>query len=69
LKMWESRGGSVPSGRGRSINPAMRLRRRMMSSEIIVALILVALAVGSLIWLERHSRRNKRKEETSETAD
>lgn len=41
----------------------------MMSSEMIVGLILAALAVGSVIWLERHSRRNRRKEETSETTD
>jgi preprotein translocase subunit SecG len=30
-----------------------------MSSEIIVVVVLVALAIMGLIYLERHSRRNK----------
>jgi hypothetical protein len=34
-----------------------------MSSEIIVILVMVALAVGSLVYLEMNSRRNKRREE------
>ena len=46
-----------------------RLRRIIMSSEIIVILVLLALAVGSLIWLERHSRRNSREEGNSEALD
>lgn len=37
-----------------------------MSSEIIVVLVLVALAVGFLIWLETHSRRNKGKADEQE---
>jgi hypothetical protein len=39
-----------------------------MSSEIIVVLVLVALAAGFLIWLERHSRRNSLKAENSKDA-
>ena len=34
-----------------------------MSSEIIVVLIMVALAVVGLVYLERHSRRNKQSDE------
>jgi flagellar basal body-associated protein FliL len=34
-----------------------------MKSEIIVILVMVALAVGGLVYLEMHSRRNKRSEE------
>ena len=30
-----------------------------MSSEVIVILVMVALAIGGLVYLERHSRRNK----------
>jgi hypothetical protein len=30
-----------------------------MSSEIIVVLVLVAFAVAALVYLERHSRKNK----------
>jgi flagellar basal body-associated protein FliL len=33
-----------------------------MSSEIIVVLVMVVLAVGGLVYLERHSRRNKGRE-------
>lgn len=33
-----------------------------MSSEIVVVLVMVALAVGGLVYLERHSRRNKQRE-------
>jgi len=36
-----------------------------MSSEIIVVLILVALAIGGVVYLELHSRRNKRDEKQS----
>ena len=31
-----------------------------MSSEIIVVLVLTAVAVGFIVWLEIHSRRKKR---------
>jgi len=34
-----------------------------MSSEIIVVLVLVVLAIVGLAYLEIHSRRNKQKEE------
>ena len=34
-----------------------------MSSEIIVVLVLVALAVVGLVYLEMHSRGNKRGDE------
>jgi hypothetical protein len=34
-----------------------------MSSEIIVVLVIVALAIGGLAYLEMNSRRNKRNEE------
>lgn len=34
-----------------------------MKSEIIVILVMVALAVGGLVYLEMHSRRNKQREE------
>jgi Flp pilus assembly protein CpaB len=34
-----------------------------MSSEIIVVLVLIALAVGGLVYLEMNSRRNRRIEE------
>ena len=34
-----------------------------MSSEIIVILVLVALAVAGLVYLEMHSRRNKQRED------
>jgi uncharacterized membrane protein YhiD involved in acid resistance len=30
-----------------------------MSSEIIVVIVIVALAIGGIVYLERHSRRNK----------
>lgn len=33
-----------------------------MSSEIVVVLVMVVLAVGGLVYLERHSRRNKQRE-------
>jgi hypothetical protein len=32
-----------------------------MSSEIIVVLALVALAIAGLVYLELHSRRNRKK--------
>lgn len=38
---------------------------KIMSSEVIVIIILVAVAAVSLVWLERHSRRNKQKEENT----
>ena len=34
-----------------------------MSSETIVVLVIVALAIAGLAYLEIHSRRNKQKEE------
>jgi flagellar basal body-associated protein FliL len=34
-----------------------------MSSEIIVVLVLIALAVGGLVYMEIHSRRNVRSED------
>lgn len=34
-----------------------------MSSEIIVVLVLIALAIGGLVYLEMNSRRNRRSEE------
>jgi hypothetical protein len=34
-----------------------------MSSEAIVVLVIVALAIAGLVYLEMHSRRNKRNEE------
>jgi flagellar basal body-associated protein FliL len=32
-----------------------------MSSEIIVVLVIIALAIAGLVYLELHSRRNKQK--------
>jgi hypothetical protein len=37
-----------------------------MSSEAIVVLVIVALATAGLVYLEMHSRRNKRNEKSSE---
>jgi hypothetical protein len=34
-----------------------------MSSEAIVVLVIVALAIAGLVYLEMHSRRNKQNEE------
>jgi hypothetical protein len=34
-----------------------------MSSEAIVVLVIVALAIAGLVYLEMHSRRNKPSEE------
>jgi len=34
-----------------------------MSSEAIVVLIIVALAIAGLVYLEMHSRRNKQEKE------
>ncbi len=33
-----------------------------MNSEVIVVLVLVALAIAGLVFLERHSRRNKKED-------
>jgi hypothetical protein len=41
----------------------LRNRRFTMSSETIVVLVIVALAIVGLAYLEIHSRRNKQKEE------
>jgi hypothetical protein len=35
-----------------------------MSSEAIVVLVIVALAIAGLVYLEMHSRRNKQEEES-----
>jgi flagellar basal body-associated protein FliL len=37
-----------------------------MSSEIIVVLVMVALAIGGLVVLERNSRRNKAEKNESD---
>ena len=34
-----------------------------MHSGVIVVLVLVALAIGALVYLEMHSRRNQRSDE------
>jgi hypothetical protein len=34
-----------------------------MGSEAIVVLVILALAIAGLVYLEMHSRRNKQKEE------
>ena len=34
-----------------------------MSSEVIVVLVIVVLAIAGLVYLEMNSRRNKREEE------
>ena len=38
----------------------------IMSSEIIVVLVIVALAIGGLVYLERHSRRDKEVKKSDE---
>lgn len=40
-----------------------------MSTEIIVALVVVVLFIGSLVYLEIHSRRTKPKAEAAEEPD
>lgn len=40
-----------------------------MSTEIIVALVVVVLFIGSLAYLEIHSRRSKPKEERSDDSE
>jgi Tfp pilus assembly protein PilV len=40
-----------------------------MSSEVIVVLVIVVLAIIGLAYLEIHSRRNTRKEEASQQSD
>jgi hypothetical protein len=37
-----------------------------MSSEVIVVLVIVALAIAGLVYLERNSRRNKQNDKTGE---
>jgi len=37
-----------------------------MSSEIVVVVVLVALAIIGIVYLEMHSRRNSSKEETKD---
>jgi len=39
------------------------IRRCRMSSEAIVVLVIVALAIAGLVYLEMHSRRSKKNEE------
>jgi type II secretory pathway pseudopilin PulG len=40
-----------------------------MSSEVIVVLVIVALAIAGLVYLEMHSRRNKRDAEEKAMSD
>jgi type II secretory pathway pseudopilin PulG len=40
-----------------------------MSSEIIVVLVMVALALAALGFLEIHSRRNKARQEKEQASD
>jgi len=40
-----------------------------MSSEIIVVLVIVVLAVAGLVYLEMHSRRNRQSKEKNVTSD
>ena len=37
-----------------------------MSSEAIVVLVILALAIAGLVYLEMHSRRNKQNEEKND---
>jgi Flp pilus assembly protein CpaB len=39
-----------------------------MSSEMIVVLVLVTVAIGFLVWLEWHSRRNAVQSENAKDA-
>jgi hypothetical protein len=43
-----------------------KTRRFIMSSQVIVVLVIVALAIAGLVYLEVHSRRNKRNEKKSD---
>ena len=38
----------------------------IMSSEIIVVLVIVVLAIVGIVYLERHSRRDKKVEKSDE---
>ena len=38
----------------------------IMSSEIIVVLVIVVLAIGGIVYLERHSRRDKEVKKSDE---
>ena len=40
-----------------------------MSSEIIVVLVIVVLAIAGLVYLEMHSRSNKQSKEENVTSD
>lgn len=40
-----------------------------MSSGTIVVLVIVALAIAGLVYLEMHSRKNKRAEEDGESVE
>ena len=40
-----------------------------MSSEAIVVLVILALAIAGLAYLEMHSRRNKQSKEEKVTSD
>jgi len=44
----------------------MERKETLMSSEIIVVLVIVALAIGGVVYLERHSRRDKKVEKSDE---
>jgi flagellar basal body-associated protein FliL len=40
-----------------------------MSSQIIVVLVIVVLAIAGLVYLEMHSRRNKQSKEEKVASD
>jgi len=44
----------------------MERKETLMSSEIIVVVVIVALAIGGVVYLERHSRRDKEVEKGDE---
>ena len=39
-----------------------------MSSEVIVVLVIVVLAIAGLVYLERHSRRNAKRDEEKKSS-
>jgi len=44
----------------------MERKETLMSSEIIEVLVMVALAIGGVVYLARHSRRDKEVEKGDE---
>jgi len=44
----------------------MERKETLMSSESIVVVVIVALAIGGVVYLERHSRRDKEVEKSDE---